>query len=156
MEMTEEQLLKEINRLKEENSTLSVEHSMYTQATYEQEVAHRQEETIKKLVSLWYSLLSNPFDGHHKDRDCHFNINIDFKYDGEKEIEVYHNGYIAEDWVVPARDYKTALNLLEDKLKIQILKEVTHPISNSEYGEDEKRWYADKLKEFIGLYEPTA
>lgn len=53
----------------------------------------QQEETIEKLTSIWYELVSID---HHKDRDCHFYINKTFSYGKPANYTVEHNGYISE------------------------------------------------------------
>lgn len=46
---------------------------------------------ISRLVGLWYKLIG-PI--HHKDRDCRFQINKLWKYDGILTYELEHHGYI--------------------------------------------------------------
>lgn len=70
---------------------------------------------IRKLVALWYSCLW----GHHKDRDCHFIIQMDWKYDGQFEISIYHNGYLTE-WDATSSTLEGAMLILYEQLKDQI------------------------------------
>lgn len=47
---------------------------------------------VQELQAKWYEYVSLD---HHKDRDCHFYVNLDFAYDGtDIDHEVTHHGYI--------------------------------------------------------------
>ncbi len=48
---------------------------------------------LQELVAIWYSLMVD----HHKDRDCHFYIETDYRYSGEVVYSAQHSGYIIED-----------------------------------------------------------
>lgn len=49
-------------------------------------------EELQRLQEAWYHYVSQD---HHKDRDCHFYVNLDFAYDGtDVTHEVTHHGYI--------------------------------------------------------------
>ena len=48
---------------------------------------------LAKLVAEYYDLIGGD---HHKDKDCHFYITLDYRYDGQLEITVSHYGYIRE------------------------------------------------------------
>lgn len=50
----------------------------------------RQNEIVQ-LTSLWYKIVSMD---HHKDRDCHFYINVKYSYGDKPDFWVEHMGYI--------------------------------------------------------------
>ena len=74
---------------------------------------------IKELVGLWYQCLI----GHHKDRDCHFYVNEEFQYDGDREYTVSHNGYIAGEFYKTVDSHRDAYIWLGEKLVRMIMKE---------------------------------
>lgn len=78
-----------------------------------------KEEKIKALTALWYKCLVD----HHKDRDCHFVIEMKFSYGGESSIEVWHYGYVAKDWNIKVGNLSEAQDELIRRISYQIMKE---------------------------------
>lgn len=77
-------------------------------------------EKILRLTRIWYEYVSF---GHHKDRDCHFEITKQVSYGDEISYYVTHNGYIANDYVSDSFDtYEEAENDLYRFLK-EIIRE---------------------------------
>lgn len=52
-------------------------------------------EKIIELNKIWYPLISAE---HHKSRDCHFYIIIDYHYGEKVSYTVEHKGYIVHDY----------------------------------------------------------
>ena len=53
---------------------------------------------ITRLSAMWYEFVG--FD-HHKDRDCHWMIDVAWSYGGDPVFIPNHYGYIAERWTGP-------------------------------------------------------
>ncbi|MHA1304343.1 MAG: hypothetical protein ACTSPI_11650 [Candidatus Heimdallarchaeaceae archaeon] len=70
------------------------------------------EEEIKKLTRLWYELVSLD---HHKDRDCHWSIEVKYSYMNDPTYSVIHYGYIYGDVNKEFSSYEKAeVGLLEE------------------------------------------
>lgn len=48
---------------------------------------------IVELSLLWYEYVSMD---HHKDRDCHWYISVDYGYGRAPKYSAYHSGYIVD------------------------------------------------------------
>lgn len=90
------------------------------------------DEQIIDLTKKWYDYVRID---HHKDRDCHWVIEIDYAYGDNPIYTVRHYGYIADD-------YTREFNSLEEAKKclIGIIKECF---------ELEEPWANDVLKKPI-------
>ena len=75
---------------------------------------------IQRVTALWYDLIS---EEHHKDRDCHFYVTIQFSYNGERTISINHEGYVAEVWQETADSLSAAAQHLLIRICRQILRE---------------------------------
>jgi hypothetical protein len=76
---------------------------------------------ILLLTKEWYSLISG---GHHKDRDCHWNIETRWSYGNPPNYYVYHYGYlVANEIAIKASSYEDALNKLKKALENTIANE---------------------------------
>lgn len=71
------------------------------------------EHRISRLVALWYETIG-PL--HHKERDTHFRISQHWKYDGQMEWEVEHEGYLTEFTGGPFKTREAAEVALIDHL----------------------------------------
>lgn len=60
---------------------------------------------IKQATALWYDLVAKD---HHKDRDCHFYLTLQFSYDGTRTIHIQHEGYVVGEWGETARSLSEA------------------------------------------------
>jgi len=72
---------------------------------------------IKKATELtqeWYKLIGSD---HHKDRDCHFYIQIIFSYGNPPIYQLAHDGYLAEKIKEEYNDYESAVDGLIELLK---------------------------------------
>lgn len=69
---------------------------------------------ILELSAKWCNFVSND---HHKDRDCHWYIEIDYAYGSDVRYYVSHNGYIAEDIDGTFNSLEEAEKFLIEKLK---------------------------------------
>lgn len=67
------------------------------------------------LVALWYQLVNL---GHHKDRDCHWNLETTYSYDGRLAFRVSHYGYVHREVDRECASYPEAeAALLEELVK---------------------------------------
>lgn len=56
---------------------------------------------IQKMTRLWYEYVN--FD-HHKDRDCHWIIEVSYSYGGHPVYQARHFGYIAKNYESAAHE----------------------------------------------------
>lgn len=75
---------------------------------------------IFKLSEEWYELISS---NHHKDKDCHWYIEIRWSYGEQPEFRVLHHGYMTDDIEIACDSYETALMELRTILKRAIERE---------------------------------
>jgi len=82
-----------------------------------------KESIITQLTRVWYSLVGLD---HHKDRDCHWSININYDYGDPPVFVLYHDGYVYYNSQLEKETYSTyedAENGLIDYLVDAIQKE---------------------------------
>lgn len=75
---------------------------------------------ITELSKEWYILIGRD---HHKDRDCHFYINIVWSYGQKQKYRVEHYGYLYNDIEETFDTYKEATEYLANILKKMIERE---------------------------------
>jgi hypothetical protein len=80
---------------------------------------------ITELTSEWYSLIS---EEHHKDRDCHWYINIKWSYGDKPRYVVEHYGYVYDEVYELFNTYEEALQ----RLKEELLKAINEEKQNNE------------------------
>ena len=104
---------------------------------------------IAKLVELWYECLVD----HHKDRDCHWYIGKHFKYAGETEYFVEHNGYLLDTIYKKFDNYKDAEKFLIETLIKAVREEATDCIEGDDdyIGEEIKTRLKKVLEELETL-----
>lgn len=74
-----------------------------------------QLERITKLTELWMTLIGGD---HHKDRDCHWIVEMKFSYGDPPTYSFYHYGYRYLEVYGPKRNtIEEAINDLEGELK---------------------------------------
>lgn len=56
---------------------------------------------IIQLTKFWYDYVTKD---HHKDRDCHWYVEVDYAYGDKPKYTAYHSGYIADHLVGSYRD----------------------------------------------------
>lgn len=79
------------------------------------------EKNVHRLTEIWYSLIGW---NHHKDRDCHFYITVDFCAYRQKPVwSVNHYGY-HQEFDQDCATYTEALAVLRLNLKEIIAKEI--------------------------------
>ena len=76
-------------------------------------------DTIVDLTKLWYQVVNLD---HHKDKDCHWYINIEYSYGGKPVYVVKHYGYIHTDVNKSFRDLVNA----ESYLMIELCWALSH------------------------------
>jgi len=69
---------------------------------------------IQKLAAEYYKLIGGD---HHKDRDCHWHIDVTWSYGAPARYFVRHKGYIYDDVEIPCGCYAEALDKLHEELK---------------------------------------
>lgn len=77
-------------------------------------------EEILRLTKFWYEYVNGD---HHKDRDCHFYITIDWAYGEKPRYLVEHHAYISDDINVLCNSYEEAEQELLDSIRDIIKKE---------------------------------
>ena len=73
---------------------------------------------IIELTSKWYEYVGT---NHHKDRDCHFTITLDYKYGDEPIFEIDHYGYVGEEFHDAAHTLDKAKEILLERIKQMIM-----------------------------------
>lgn len=80
--------------------------------------------TISRLVGLWYEVIG-PL--HHKDRDCHFGISVNWSYAGDKfHWRIEHNGYLMRPPDETYHSYEEAREALAVFLSDGIINQSDH------------------------------
>jgi hypothetical protein len=79
-----------------------------------------REQEIRHLVEKYYYLVAQD---HHKDRDCHFEVTLNYKYDGQCSYQVDHFGYCNPEIHEDFETLKQAKQYLITKLKEYIASE---------------------------------
>jgi len=74
-------------------------------------------EEITKLTDEWYFLIGKD---HHKDRDCHWYIEVKWSYGYSPKYTVQHWGYLASDIEQEFNTYEEALTGLKGILEREI------------------------------------
>lgn len=72
------------------------------------------EDQITKLSEEWYDLISGQ---HHKDRDCHWSIEVKWSYGYPPVYVVLHEGYLLDSVEESFETYEDALEYLGDVIK---------------------------------------
>lgn len=72
---------------------------------------------ITALTDEWYDLVSSD---HHKDRDCHWHINIVWSYGLKPKYHIEHYGYILDEFLVECDSYESALVRLKQLIQRSI------------------------------------
>lgn len=84
-------------------------------------------EDITKLVDEWMTLIGSD---HHKDRDCHFMIELRWSYGNPPYYEVDHYGYRADEFHVRCDSLQMAQDILATRLQQMITKEKEWQLEN--------------------------
>lgn len=87
---------------------------------------------IMGLVELWYRLMI----GHHKDRDCHFYVELDYQYAGDLVIVASHYGYVAGEWSYKAKSLVAAQSALAEYLQLIIRQEANELLERNANKEE--------------------
>ena len=93
---------------------------------------------IQQATGLWYDLVSHD---HHKDRDCHFSLTIQFSYRGERTISIEHHGYVDHAWRETAR----SLSHAAERLLIRICRQIAVHCAVHNDTEDERRQHCHQI-----------
>ena len=97
------------------------------------------ESTLQELTGLWMKYVSI---NHHKDRDCHWYVELDYAYGGEPLYKIYHYGYVFENI-----DYENAICGQGD-YRSELVKLILRAFS------EEKEW-VDKVIKYSDGYDST-
>jgi hypothetical protein len=97
------------------------------------------EKNVHRLTEIWYSLISW---NHHKDRDCHFYITVDFCAHRQGPVwSANHYGYLKE-FDQDCATYTEALAVLRLNLKEIIAEEIKwHRANRPENPDRQDGWY---------------
>lgn len=104
---------------------------------------------IVELTNKWYEYVSQD---HHKDRDCHFYITLDYKYGDEPIFEIDHYGYVGDEFHAKAHTLEKAQVILLDRIKQMISKQkewVDEVLANPK---DWDKWQIDIANKFMELF----
>jgi hypothetical protein len=91
----------------------------------------KKEEYITKLTSIWMECLD-----YHKDRDCHWYVQLTWSYGDEPYWEAQHYGYVYEPEPIQCKSYDEALDELIKMIKEGFKNEIEH----AEYVLSESGW----------------
>lgn len=108
------------------------------------------DESLIELTNKWYEYVSGD---HHKDRDCHFYIMLDYKYGETPIFEIDHYGYIGGEFHAKAHTLEKAKTILEQRIKRMI--EVEREWIDGVLEEGEPEWGKDQIeraKQFYKLF----
>lgn len=75
---------------------------------------------IIELTSKWYEYVGT---NHHKDRDCHFIVTVDYAYGDKPTFEIDHYGYVGNEFHLTAQSYGEALKKLYTNIQKMIYDE---------------------------------
>lgn len=75
---------------------------------------------IDSLTRIWYMMVSLD---HHKDRDCHWKINIRYSYGEKPTYTVRHSGYVYKNVKKTFNSLKEAENFLRHTIWCAIKRE---------------------------------
>jgi hypothetical protein len=74
----------------------------------------KTQEKITKLAEEYHGLIAGQ---HHKDKDCHWQIQVRWSYGNAPVFIVSHNGYLHKMEETICGTYEAALAVLRDELK---------------------------------------
>lgn len=74
-------------------------------------------EVISELTSKWCSLICAD---HHKDKDMHFYIEVDYSYGKPPVYHAQHNGYVADSFFEAFTCFEDAEEFLVRKLRTMV------------------------------------
>jgi hypothetical protein len=87
------------------------------------------EKQITELAEKYHKLIAGD---HHKDRDCHWHIEVKWSYGNDPVFIVEHKGYLHETARSTFDKYETALIFLRDELRDAIeIEESTQQMNDS-------------------------
>lgn len=110
------------------------------------EEMNRISEEITRLSKIWYRYVNLE---HHKDRDCHWSIDIRWSYGKEPTFTPWHDGYIGERWTGRAyQNMRDALMGLLDHMQTALRREQAW--ARSVLSEDDY-WNASHAKEALEI-----
>jgi hypothetical protein len=110
-----------------------------------------KKDQIVELSQKWYEYVSQD---HHKDRDCHWYVEMDFAYGNEPIFRACHYGYIAHDLKVKPdrKTYEEAENDLLELIKSAIEGEREWVKSALENKKEYDKVQIESAKKFIELF----
>lgn len=97
------------------------------------------QDEIVKLTQAWYELVSID---HHKDRDCHWVIEVTYSYGKSPSYVVVHNGYVYDKPVnIPCSSLyaaeKTLIRVLRKALRNQ--REEAREVAEADWDWDDAK-----------------
>lgn len=109
------------------------------------------EELITDLASKWYQYVCMD---HHKDRDCHFGIEIRWSYGNPPTYQPWHHGYVADTLDREEEGYPTleeAQTALIEFINAQIKQQREWALGV--LSEEDTGWDShDQARKFIELF----
>lgn len=100
------------------------------------------EKQITELSAKWYKYVSGD---HHKDKDCHFYIQVDYAYGEPPIYSAEHYGYIGDEFEIQTDSYPAAQKALLKAMKEMIKKQegwVKEVLDKPDDYDNEQRWRA--------------
>jgi hypothetical protein len=102
---------------------------------------------IIDLTNKWYLYVTL---GHHKTRDCIWNIEISYAYGESPKYKAYHHGYIIDSWFSPECDtIEDAEQWLINKLEREIEDAIVHLKDVIDSPEEEQFLNAEKAIDIL-------
>lgn len=94
--------------------------------------ADQRRTLIQSLTELWNEVVTKD---HHKDRDCHWVIEMCWSYGKPPEFMVVHNGYVHREVRVPCTTLDEAERRLVQEL-VKALQEEFDAAAQSDFDDD--------------------
>lgn len=69
---------------------------------------------ITRLTEIWYRLVNRD---HHKDRDCHWGIDMTWSYGNNPVFRVWHEGYVHDRVELKKSSMFAALTALQSEIR---------------------------------------
>lgn len=107
------------------------------------------DEELQDLTSKWFEYVSLD---HHKDRDCHFYITLDYKYGGMPIFGIDHYGYVGDEFHAKAHTLDKAKKILKERIEQMILLEGEWVDTVLKNGNDFDSWQVQKANAYKRLF----
>jgi (2Fe-2S) ferredoxin len=105
---------------------------------------------ITTLSQIWYELVNVD---HHKDRDCHWHIDVSWSYGDGPVFTMYHEGYIYERVSRKFRNMNSAMRFLRDTIKDAIANQREWAQEVLDAADPEEHWSNEEATAILKILE---